>query len=442
MKLFDLLMPREGICTEPSLFYKVIKGEAAYFQSSLQFKDGAIVSFETFFNCFSAAKYKNYTGMNVVTIRLELQGEFDILVESVTYGKRKKLAMGHLNNKKGILKVNLSDCYEIGYLTFSLTAKGEAKLLSGCYEREEDALRTIRTGVVICTFRREQYVLSNLKKICAYADTDPLLKDNLHVFVVDNGGTLDKSVVENDIVTLIHNPNLGGSGGFSRGMYEVYQRSTTEGYTHMLLMDDDIVFFPETLQKTIAFLSCVKEEYADYSLGGGMLRLDRPYHQHEFGAMWAGWKVSPYNNDSDLRKISALIDNEKMDNPPYSAWWYMCMPVKFVAEHGLALPLFIKGDDVEYALRACSGIILLNGVGVWHEPFHLKFSAELEYYIKRNEAIIAAIYSPEQTVFSHMRKLIRATAYQLVCQRYEWAEMYIRAYRDFLRGPHYLNAID
>jgi len=438
MKLFDFLLPREGICTETRLFYHVISGHVVCENGAVAMAACSSVSFDTFFNCFSASKYYKYTELKNVTVRLELEGDFDVRIEAVAYSGNTLLEQRRMQ-KGGNFLIDLSRLPPVSYLTVRLTAIEDGILYGGGYEADAQP-KHIKTGIVICTFRREQYVKANLDRIRAYAASRPEIKEKLHVFVIDNGNTLGKEL-ENDMVTLIANPNLGGSGGFSRGMYEVSNRAD-EGYTHMLLMDDDIVFYPETLEKTLAFLSVAKQKYSDLCVGAGMMRSDKPYFQHEFGAFWGGWRVFAYNGQTDLRNPSAVLANERVFNPEYSAWWYMCMPLSHVKKYGLALPMFIKGDDVEYGLRACKHVVVMNGIGVWHEPFNLKFSAELEYYIKRNEAILSAVYSPEQNARSLFRKLWRATAYQLVCERYDWAEMYFRAYRDFLKGADYINKID
>ena len=46
-----------------------------------------------------------------------------------------------------------------------------------------------------------------------------------------------------------------------------------------------------------------------------------------------------------------------------------------VEKVGLPLPVFIRGDDVEYGLRLyMRGVdtIVMPGIAVWHEPFYLK----------------------------------------------------------------------
>jgi galactofuranosylgalactofuranosylrhamnosyl-N-acetylglucosaminyl-diphospho-decaprenol beta-1,5/1,6-galactofuranosyltransferase len=439
MKLFDILLPREGICSETSLFYKTISGEAVQEDDGLCFEEGAAVSFESFFNCFSANKYHKYTDTRHIDIELDFTGSFEIVVEAVTYGRRKVIASDTLSEGKTSISVDIEECFTPGYISFCLTALKKGKLLGGRYTRKEPPAKNIRIGIVICTFRREGYVKANLKRICEYADKEPILKD-LHVFVIDNGNTLDSSI-ENERVTLIYNPNIGGSGGFSRGMLEVYERRG-EGFTHMHLMDDDVVFFPETLAKTAAFLSVVKPENNDACMGAGMMRIDKPYHQHEFGAYWSGLRTYSYNGRYDLRRINSLLDNERIYDPEYSGWWYMTMPVHFVEKFGLSLPFFIKYDDVEYCIRACKNIVLLNGVGVWHEAFDIKSTSDLEYYHRRNELILASIYSPKQNAFSYFRKLIFETAKLLVCMKYNDLKLCYKGYGDFLKGADYFNSID
>ena len=71
-----------------------------------------------------------------------------------------------------------------------------------------------------------------------------------------------------DWVHLVPNRNCGGAGGFTRGMIEALK---DPGFTHVILMDDDIVLNPEVLTKTMLFLSSVKKEWQDAPLGGSLI---------------------------------------------------------------------------------------------------------------------------------------------------------------------------
>ena len=52
-------------------------------------------------------------------------------------------------------------------------------------------------------------------------------------------------------VEIVTNPNLGGAGGFARGLWEHRRRGQA---THVLFMDDDVAFEPEVIARTVAFL--------------------------------------------------------------------------------------------------------------------------------------------------------------------------------------------
>ena len=56
------------------------------------------------------------------------------------------------------------------------------------------------------------------------------------MFVVDNGRTLDAEGLSDDLITVIPNENVGGAGGFARGMIAALE--SDEDFTHVLLMDD------------------------------------------------------------------------------------------------------------------------------------------------------------------------------------------------------------
>ena len=45
---------------------------------------------------------------------------------------------------------------------------------------------------------------------------------------------------------------------------------------------------------------------------------------------------------------------------------------KLIKENGLPLPIFVRGDDIEFSMRNNKEIVSLNGINVWHDPFILK----------------------------------------------------------------------
>lgn len=92
------------------------------------------------------------------------------------------------------------------------------KLFDGGYGTLEEKKRNVSLAVVICTFKREEYVKSNVKSLCDFARRK---EEDVTVYVIDNGQTLKSEDVEGAL--LFKNKNLGGSGGFTRGMIEAYR---------------------------------------------------------------------------------------------------------------------------------------------------------------------------------------------------------------------------
>ena len=67
----------------------------------------------------------------------------------------------------------------------------------------------------------------------------------------------EEQLPDSNQIHLIPNQNTGGSGGFTRGIQEALHR---EQYTHVLLMDDDIIADWNGVQRAISFLSICKPE--------------------------------------------------------------------------------------------------------------------------------------------------------------------------------------
>ena len=107
-----------------------------------------------------------------------------------------------------------------------------------------------------------------------------------------------------------------------------------------------------------------------------MLVLERPVIQYEFGGKYDGLRFKLINSGLDMRETRSLMRNESAPKPDYNAWWYCCMPVEYAFKNGLPLPLFIKCDDVEYGIRCITNLILMNGIGIWHQDFSAKYNPQ------------------------------------------------------------------
>ena len=105
-----------------------------------------------------------------------------------------------------------------------------------------------------------------------------------------------------------------------------------------------------------------------------------------------------------------------------------------ITDTNLPLPIFIRGDDVEYGLRNLKHLILMNGICVWHEPFENKYSSSMYYYIFRNRLIDNSIHKMNYKRKDFIRDLRRQVKAEIIYYRYKNADLLINGVNDFFNG--------
>ena len=366
------------------------------------FQKGGIVTTDTYFNSLTIEKWAKYTKVSKVRLTLSLQGKFNV---SLCW--KQKISERYVERELKNITVDADDRTQImleypeetrGMFYFRIEAieKG-GKFFGGYYatEIQEEEIRPVKLGIVICTYKREKYVCDNIRLMNQdiIENPDSPLYGRVEVFISDNGKTLKEYGLTSDKVHIFPNKNAGGAGGFTRGLIEIL-RCPEKGITHALLMDDDVVIDTSSLLRTAVILSLLKEEYASAFIGGAMLRSDQRNIQVESGASWNAGSLVALKANLDLRLWQSCLINEQEEYREYNAWWYCCFPMELVRADNLPLPVFIRGDDLEYGLRNMKTLILMNGICVWHEPFENKYSSFLEYYIIRNRLIDNSFHFP------------------------------------------------
>lgn len=453
MRIQEILFPEVGKCTDEELYYRLNKKASKSVETNcLEFQKNGKATFDTYFNGLSIEKWKTYTVVSDVDLKLLLEGKF-----VVTLLAKEKIHGDVIETVLSETVVESSQAQEFsfsyqgangkGMYTFQLKAlENGSRFLGGAYACEvaKENIRQPKIGIAICTFRREAFIEKNLYLLRKEILENPQspLYGHLEVFVADNGKTLDVKKLSTAQIHIYPNRNLGGAGGFTRDLIEMLKNKDTYHITHALLMDDDIVIEPQSLVRTYYILSLLKEEYVDAFVGGAMLRLDKRYVQVEAGASWNGGYLNSLKSGLDLRECEACLYNETEEYKEFNAWWYCCFPMKVVKEDNLPLPIFIRGDDVEYGLRNMKQLILMNGICVWHEPFENKYSSFLEYYIIRNQLIDNSFHC-QWFDAKHLKKNIMTHCKQeIMYYRYKNIDLYVQGVKDFLKGPEWLMAQD
>lgn len=451
--LQHLIFPKPGICTdEPMYFRRNERASYAWSEDYISFDRDGAAEFDTYFNGLSAEKLFRYTSVQKIYLKVKLNGVFRITL-------MRKEKMGHSLYTEFVRETVVTSEGRLYEFTFGFDCKNTSgmycfKIVSleeggryfggeYCAEVPEQKLNDIKIGIDICTFRREKFVQKNVKSLSEafLSNVSSPLYGNLEIFISDNAQTLPESM-NTDFVHVFKNRNVGGAGGFTRSLMEMIKGGNPKGITHVLIMDDDIVVEPESVYKTYALLSVLKEEYRHAFIGGAMFRLDRQHIQVEAGAVWNGGAVISRKSGLDVRSLDACLYNELEETVDYNAWWYSVVPMENVRADNLPLPVFIRGDDAEYGLRNTKKLILMNGICVWHEPFENKYSSSMYYYIFRNRLIDNSVRGINYTKNQLLRELKEHVYNELFCLRYKNVDLLLRGIEDYFRGIDWLKAQD
>ena len=428
MKLYDI---KFGNNTKGAGELFVKGGEYDRTSGALRLRAGETADFGTYFNLLPYPQYREYCGAKKFALALEGEGKYRAEIYARHKDGTKSLISSHVCEGACFAETDCSAAEDGGYLFFTVNAEENCTLTGGAWLADREAENKVKIGIIICTYRRENFVSANIARIAAAIEAAPVWKERVHVFIVDNAQTL--KLEEGDFYTVIPNRNLGGSGGFARGMYELEKDAS---FTHFLLMDDDISFDFATVERTYRLLGALTKEHKNASVGGAMLVLEKPNEQYEFGGKYDGLRFRLINSGLDMRETSSLIKNQNAAKPDYNAWWYCCMPASSVKKYGLPMPFFIKGDDVEYGMRAAEELILMSGIAVWHQDFAGKYTGILEYYIKRNLAIVSSLWCGA----GGFKPAVRFAYFMyknLLLKNYNCVQVLYEAYEDFMKGPSF-----
>lgn len=274
---------------EPELYYKVANGIQS--GEKILLSAGGKVDFCTYMNIFSAEKWKEYTGVQSITLSITFEGKIKVFVYALSSVDEKivnsKIMQEEMENSSKSTKcTSRIELPAKGVIGVTVVAEEDTVFYEGSYDTDEVSVRReINIGIGICTFKREKYVERNMNVLKKHLlnNEEAQAYGHLSVCISDNGGTLEKEKIEDSNIRIVNNKNLGGVGGFTRTMFE---HMRDDKITHVLLMDDDAVISPEAIERTYTLLTVLKDEYMSATIGGTLLREDLPKVQYECGACW------------------------------------------------------------------------------------------------------------------------------------------------------------
>ncbi|WP_103382001.1 glycosyltransferase [Pseudonocardia dioxanivorans] len=412
---------------------------------------GSEVSFGAYFNGFAAGYWRRWSILTEVHLRLTLEGAGRVEVYRTKADGTHIYVGGEVVEGRHELDMalDLRPFEDGGWYWFDLvTDEAELTLVEGGWFADRPAPGRAAVTIGMPTFNRPADCVATLTAI---GEDPAVLAEVTAVILPDQGTQKVRDAVGFETAAarlggrlrIVDQPNLGGSGGYARVMYEALGSTDCE---QILFMDDDILLEPDSVLRAVAFSRFARSPML---VGGQMLSLQARSQLSTMGEvvdrnafLWRNApKTEPHHDlaDRPLRQSPWMHARVDVD---YNAWW-MCLIPRSVAEDlGLPLPLFIKWDDAEYGLRARSRgyrTATVPGIAIWHMSFLEKDDTSdwQAYFHYRNRFVAAALHgpvNPRALLVDTFKRSLR----HLLLMEYSAMALQDMALRDFLAGPEVL----
>ncbi|MFC8599615.1 glycosyltransferase [Isoptericola sp. NPDC057191] len=430
-------------------------GPAVLDGGTLRVPAGSAQGLAAYFSAFPASYWVRWAGVAAVRLEVDAAGEGVVsLVRSDAAGARTVVATAHVAPDGGTVTIDadVAGAADGGWLWFEVDARQGDVVVSGGRWLVDVAPR--RSGDVclsITTMDKPEFCVATLERIAgsaalAEAVGTVLVVDQGSRRVVDHPAYPQVAAALGDRLTIIEQRNLGGSGGFSRGMLEALDRPDADA---VLILDDDVEVEPEALLRAIRFHRAARTPVV---VGGHMLDLNRPtvlnsfsevVHERSFN--WGPPRADQQWHDlaaGPLRDTPWLHARGRSD---FNGWWMCLMPTDVLRSVGLSLPLFLKWDDAEFGLRARDAghaTVALPGAALWHVAWTEKDdTVEWQAYLHvRNRVAAALLHARRPRAGLLLAGLLATDLKLLLGMRYYAVDLHVRALRDVLAGPGDLHA--
>ncbi|MFD1721360.1 glycosyltransferase [Amnibacterium endophyticum] len=363
---------------------------------------GALADLGAYANAFPAHLWRTRTGATAVRLRVVVDAPALLAVH-----RSDRAGAGEVAHQR-LLEPGIEERLTValppgtGLVWFTLQAGADdVRLLDAGWDVDVAA----RPGSVVLgspTVRRTTDVARNLLRVAAA----PALAEQVARYVVVDhapepvGATLRAEVgaAATALLDVVRLPNLGGAGGYSRVMHEALGEPDA---AFVLLLDDDVLVEPAALLRAIEF---GRRAVGREIVGLQMLDAGRPGVLDAAAERivprtfwWGPADGAPAGVDVAAHPVAEQPRLHRQPEADFAGWWGALLPLEAVRTVGYALPLFLKWDDAEYALRARRAgfeTVSLQGAAVWHESWRIKDDARgwPAFFHARNRLVAALLH--------------------------------------------------
>ena len=434
-----VIFPENGICTEQDLYFH-FAGPGGYYdhpRGARMAEAGTAVLLDSYFNALSVGKWHAAGALDGLWLAIAGAGAVELKVwHAIPDRSWELLASQVMTLAADEALVDLShyaDNAVTGLVWFEWRpagGRGSAATMTGArYLTRAPEGPLPRLAICITTFRREAAVAQTVARLSAFL-AGFRWGERIRIIVVDNGQSA--AIPPSPHVLAVANPNLGGAGGFARGLIE----AEGWGATHCLFMDDDASFHMENIARTYTFLALARDPKV--ALAGAMINNTHKWAMWENGAVFDRSCIPLYCG-LDLRRRENVIHLEftslhERRRTLYGGWWFFAFPVAAVTRR--PFPFFVRGDDVSFSIANRFRIVTLNGVVSFQDDFTAKESPQTLYLDLRSHLVHHLVFDAiDRGGWGTARVALRFIARSLARFHYETAEAQMLAWEDVMKGP-------
>ena len=484
-----VMPPRRGLTR---LYYRLKRGSPQPREQgrrSLVLPRGCLVRTDTWFNAFFESYWREYTNLSRLNLHLRMSGAGTVRLYRRALGangRRQPAGGGHYQPAGGghyqpaggghyqpaggghhqpadagrsplLQEIDFSGqdrellfefgesplpSSRFGLLFFEIEAhSSEVVLHQAEWSVREGAARPIQLVAGICTFNRPTQLVHNVAALIADPEVAELLES---IAIVDQGR--DKGARP----CRFRCPGAGlcrsiaacGAGQSRRGrrFHALSPRSSKNGIGDSCLADGRRYYPGAGIGPApAAFLSLAR---GDLAVGGHMLDRFRPRQLVESGSRYLPEQVRiDEPRRSRLDRAGDLASFHKPQPRHYNGWWFFAFPLAVLERTGLPLPLFLRGDDLEFGCRLMrQGVQTVSppGIAVWHEPFERKGRGWHVFYELRNYLIVGALHFPTIGAATVARCFFSRVLDELLTYDYYESWLLCEAAAAYLHGPETL----
>lgn len=431
------IWPQVGITTEIEAHFELDGAVGVSLtDGGADFVAGGTLATSTYYNLLNLGKWRRNSGDLPWELQLTGHGRFLLSIHLACRNRSTQQLFSEVVTLDGLYRQPFEPYAEASsdaLVYFELTALEDGRLEDFAWATTQAPLRTPDLMLSVTSFRREAEVASTVERFRRFREGSEL-RDHIRMTIVDNGQSVD--IADGDGVTVLPNANLGGAGGFARGLMTAMET----GATHCLFMDDDASIQMESLSRTWWFLAYAQDPRT--AVAGAMINSAYRWQVGENGASFElGCRA--HFAGLDLRESEDVFEMEYDTTGPvaddfYAGWWYFAFPVDQVRH--LPFPFFVRGDDVSFSLVNDFDTVTLPGVASIQESFVDKASPQTWYLDFRSHLVHHLGLPHKRRSWKTLQKMVLSFYLRTALRfHYDTLSAVNLAFEDVMRGPGFFD---